>query len=834
MLPRVLRIRERTTITSGTIQVAGRYQPNDGAELITASIHTEQLAGTHSGKDLRWDDPITANLTLRGGSNALQLDTLHCDSKFLKVDAAGTMQQFAATATFDLDSLAEQLGQFIDLSGGQLAGTGNAKIEWQQTGVNQFTATATGDLAQLAVSLGNGEVWSEPQLAIRAEAAGLLDTATNRPTRVDTAKLQINGQGDALDAHLTGAVSMTDAAPAWPLAVHASGRIARWLQRARPLFSPGDWQIDGDSELTANVRVAGKAFEASKTKLVVTNLRAIGAGWNIHEPRVVFDGDARWDGTRNEVVANSAQLVTSTISLAAKDVRYCGGEQAINQLTGVAAFRTDLGRLASWRQPANTPAPYRAQGQITGNVRFAQQADQITGELSATGQNLALASMRKSVAATASASRGAQPAGYETIWQEPTLTLRGNTSYQPSTDRLAFDELQIQSNTLQAAAGGAIDKLSTAADVNISGTLNYDLAQVTPLLRPYLGDGIQLTGREQSRFVMAGKLSDGVPQTHVAATTPNDPYRLATATIGTPTTHWSRRVRAQLELPWGGANVYGLPIGPGRLAAALGDGALRIEPLSLAVGEGQLTASPQVRLDPQPSELTLPPGPLITNVRISPEVSEAMLKYVAPVLAGATQSEGHFSLQLDGTRVPMSDTKRTDAAGRLSVHSVRIVPGAMARELIGVAQQIEALARRRDPAALLGGINGSGSRPDVTLLNIKDQQVNFRVIDGRVHHQNMEFQVGDITMRSQGSVGFDQTVQLTLQVPVQDSWIGKEPLLAGLKGQSLQVPVTGTLTRPQLDKNAIASLSQQLLQGAAKDAIGGEFNKALDKLFKSR
>jgi hypothetical protein len=122
----------------------------------------------------------------------------------------------------------------------------------------------------------------------------------------------------------------------------------------------------------------------------------------------------------------------------------------------------------------------------------------------------------------------------------------------------------------------------------------------------------------------------------------------------------------------------------------------------------------------------------------------------------------------------------------------------------------------------------------VTLLNIRDQQVNFRVVDGRVHHQNMEFQVGDVPMRSQGSVGFDQTIQLTLHVPIQDSWIAKEPLLAGFKGQALQVPMTGTLARPQLDPRAVAGLSQQLLQGAAQNAIGGEVNKALDKLFKSR
>jgi hypothetical protein len=268
-------------------------------------------------------------------------------------------------------------------------------------------------------------------------------------------------------------------------------------------------------------------------------------------------------------------------------------------------------------------------------------------------------------------------------------------------------------------------------------------------------------------------------------------------------------------------------VSAGRVAATVGDGYIRIEPLSLAVGEGRLTAAPLVRLDPAPSELTMPAGPVITNVRISPEVSEAMLKYVAPVLAGTTQSEGVFSLQLDGARVPLGEPRRADSAGNLTVHSVRVVPGPLATQWIGLAQQIEALARRRDPAALT-------AKPQITLLAVRDQQVNFRVVDGRVHHQNMEFQVGDVTMRSQGSVGFDETIALTLHVPVQDAWIAKEPLLAGFKGQTLQVPISGTLTRPQMDARAIASLSQQLLQGAAQQAIGGELNKALDKLFKSR
>jgi hypothetical protein len=829
MLPRALSLREGITITSGTVKLAGRCQPVESAQVISCSVRMAELSAANAGRPIRWDEPIDANFAMRRGASGIQLDTLKCDSKFLRVDASGTPQQLSANLQFDFNSLAEQLGQFVNLSGIQLAGTGDARLEWRQAADNRFTATATGNLAQVSVSLPDGSVLAEPQLAIRGDASGSMKTTSWRPARIDSAKLNVSGQGDVLHAQVANPVDLASDTPLWPLSLRASGRIARWLARVRPWVAPGAWQIDGQSEFTSDVRIAGAAIEATNTQLTISDLRATAPGWSINEPRVEFAGDARWDGSINELSSSTAQLVTSTVSLAMKDVRFRASGQTINQLNGVAAFRADLARLAAWRASAAQPPEYRPGGELSGNIRFAQQADRIAGEITATGQNLVLTSRSPASAATPAANRSAvTPGAYQAIWQEPQLTLRGLASYQPATDRLAFEQLQIQSNTLQAAAGGAIDKLSTAADVNMTGTLNYDLAQVTPLLRPYIGSGVQLAGREQARFAVTGKLSgENSLNAQLADPSPTDPYRLATAASAAPSVHWSHRIRAQLELPWSGANVYGLPIGAGRLAANLGDGAIRFEPLSLAVGEGQLTAAPHLRFDPQPAQLSLPAGPLITNVRISPEVSEAMLKYVAPVLAGTTQSEGQFSMQLDGTRIPLAEARRADAAGRLTVHSVRVVPGPMARELIGLAQQIEALAKRRDPTAL-------AARSQVTLLAIRDQQVNFRVVEGRVHHQNMEFQIDDVTVRSQGSVGFDETLNLTLQVPIQEAWVSKEPLLAGLKGQALQIPMTGTLTRPQMDQRAVASLSQQLLQGAAQQAIGGELNKALDKLFKSR
>jgi hypothetical protein len=841
MLPRALHVRADTTITSGTIDIACRCQPAGTGQFITGSCSTAQLVATNTGRPVHWQNPVTANFALARENGAARLDALTCDSDFLQIAANGTPQQFSATASFDLNRLAQQLGQFLDLSRTNLAGTGEAKLSWTQAGNDGFTAQANGSLSQLQIAFADGGVWIEPQLEVAGTATGGLDPTSRRPNRVDAAQLNLVAQGDELDARLASSVDLASRTPSWPISVKATGRIARWLTRARPWFAPGEWQIDGASELVANVRISGTAFEARDSKLSVSDLVATGPGWNIHEPRFELAGDVRWNGAAGELASTSAQLVTSTVSLAIKDVQYRANRAAltanaaqlpsVTALTGVAAFRADLSRLATWRTSTESQQEYLPQGAFTGNIRFAQQDGRITGELTARGENLALTQTSRASrgAGTTAQQRSAlagqrgSSAGYQTVWQEPELAIRGVAAYDSAADRLDFNQLQIQSNTLQASVSGQIQHVSTAAEANVSGTLNYDLAQITPLLRPYLGNGIQLTGRDQARFALAGSLaaSHDTPL-HAVSFSAQSAIRNPKSEIPL-----SRRVRGQLELPWSGANLYGLPVGAGRVAAVLGDGAIRIEPLSLAVGEGRLTVAPHVRLDPEPRQLTLPAGPVISNVRISPEVSEAMLKYVAPVLAGATQSEGLFSLEVAGASVPLSEPRQADSTGKLTVHSVQVVPGPLANQWINLAQQIESLTKRRSAA------RRDGKSP-VTLLAVRDQQVNFRVVDGRVHHENMDFQVGDVAMRSSGSVGFDETIALTLQVPIQDAWIAKEPLLAGFKGQTLEVPISGTLTQPRMDERAIASLGQQLLQGAAQQAIGGELNKALDKLFKSR
>jgi hypothetical protein len=719
MLPRALRIRDDTTITAGTIELTARNQPvANGNQAFTGTLRTAGLAATSGGRPIRWDQPVSATFDVRRENGSTRLESLQCDSEFLKIEAAGTPHELTADAQFDLSRLAAELGQFVDLSGVELAGTGTAHIE---------------------------------------------------------------------------------------------------LSRA-----------SGGQTAVVDVRTA---------KLTASDLRVALGGWSIREPRVELSGAGRWDGSTGEIASPTAQLVTSTVAVAAQDVRVRMGGDGPPQASGGAAFRADLARLATWQTGADATTPYRPQGMITGSVQFAQQSDQISATLKAAGQDLSLAQW------TGGSEEAGRGGGYQTIWQEPQLNFLGTVAYEPSADRLTFQQFSVQSNTLEATVGGGIEKLSTAADVKITGTVNYDLAQLSLLLRPYLGNGVQLVGREAARFQVAGALGQSADvKIQNAAFASRSAIRDPQSAI-----HWSRRIHAQLEAPWSSANLYGLPIGGGKIAATLGDGAVRVEPLSLVVAEGRLTAAPDVRLDPAPSELTLPKGPVLTDVRISPEVSEAMLKFIAPVLAGATRTDGNFSLQLEGARVPLEEPKRADAAGQLAVHSVRVVPGPMVDQWVGLAKQIEGVVKRRDPASLIPGIAGipgipgaqrnpppGGASSSVTLLSIQDQNVPFRVVDGRVHHQQMEFQIDELVVRSEGSVGLDETLDLVLHVAIPDQWIASDRVLSSLKGRTIDIPVTGTLTRPRMDSTAIAGLTQQLLQGVGQGKVGEEVNRVLDQIFKPR
>jgi translocation and assembly module TamB len=109
--------------------------------------------------------------------------------------------------------------------------------------------------------------------------------------------------------------------------------------------------------------------------------------------------------------------------------------------------------------------------------------------------------------------------------------------------------------------------------------------------------------------------------------------------------------------------------------------------------------------------------------------------------------------------------------------------------------------------------------------------VPFRMVDGRVYHENLELMFPDFTIRTSGWVGTDQRMQIMAEMPVPPKWLENNPLASTLRNQTIRVPVAGTLSKPDLDKQAMEQLTRQFVHKAAENLLQNEVSQQLDRLF---
>jgi len=361
--------------------------------------------------------------------------------------------------------------------------------------------------------------------------------------------------------------------------------------------------------------------------------------------------------------------------------------------------------------------------------------------------------------------------------QEPLVRLSVRMVLEKDKKLLRFTEAGAGSSSISCGSLGQISWSSGGMEAAFDAQLRYDMRRLCEVLRPYIGAGLNAEGEG------------------VATASFRGPFTLAAA-------------KGELAgLKWNTIGAYGFRGGPAEIKAALNKGDIRLEPIMVAANGGWVFLAPLLRLQTTPAVCILPAGPLAEQIIVDQALCASWLKYVAPVLAEATSVEGKFSLSLDGCRIPLSAPEKSDISGRLLVHSIEIGPGPLIRELAVVLG-------RESPAKLK-----------------RESVVPFRMVNGRVYHQNLELLFPDFWVRTNGSVGLDQTLDVLVEMPIPPKWLAANPVLAqAFRGQLVRLPLKGTLGKPVLDRQALESISRELLRKAAGNILEEELNKQLDRL----
>ena len=815
-LPGTLRIRSGTEITSGNITFQLASAKVSDRRTWEGKLVSSDLAAVAAGRPVNWQRPLDITLSAYLADSRLIIEKLNCVSSFLQAQAHGDSLAGQIAIQGDLAQLAHELEQFVDLGDTQLAGKLRGDVGWQNRDQGQIVANGQLSLNDLTLVVGDSKPWVEKQLVLTVEAQGVSDSSSLQS--LDMAIVSLTSGADTLIAKLTAPVDDISSTSIFPLECTIKGSLESWAPRVQSVYPLAGFELGGQLDILENGTVSTTGLQMDKAKVSISQLKIIGNGLYIDDQELEAEvTDVRLDRS-GQIDAASVLVQSYPVSIRADKVSLIPTTQG-SQLSAAIGFRGDLDRILSCLQNPREPVARRMAGEALGQIQLSQKGAatdvkwsvDVTDFAYATPTPLNDATPKLLPAGNVSSGRG----GWKTVWSEPQLKLVGGGRFDSQTMSVELNKMSVDSQSLQVDVRGGIKDITNRCVLDLNGEVAYDSASIGALLHGILGDTIQVEAQDRAQFALHGPARNPILE-------PTGPSRLAAhsspSSDASVVGNWlPADLAAEANVGWSRASAYGMPIGPAAIRAKLAQGVLEMDPLDIEVSEGRLNLQAQVLFDRPDPLLIARSGPLLTNVRLAPEMCGQWLKYIMPMLADVTQAEGILSLNLaSDAAIPIYDPLGGEVDGDLLIDSAEIGPGPMVEQLLSLVFELKSLIDRRP-------LSSESITRDLR-LEIPRQRVPFHWKDRRVYHEQLKFLVRDVALRTSGSVGIDQTVDMVAEFPVPDSWIAKNPLLASLEGKSLKIPVSGTLSNPRVDRR----LAQQFFKDVARETVTSGANKLLE------
>ncbi|MCA9129248.1 MAG: hypothetical protein KDB22_19315 [Planctomycetales bacterium] len=778
-----------------------------------------QLAGLKAqtdSKTIAWQQPLSVDVQLAQSDHGPRF-TAAASAEFCSLQGKGTITEGNVAANLNLDKLHQRLGDWIELPVTSMTGSTEIDLNWTLVGNNTIQAKGNLKTTPLEIAFAGAATHQEP--AWNGSISAALDLNNNVPTQLNRAQLALKSSNDQLTIDLQEPVQLTTYAPvavALPPAkfsLSLSGDLAKWNRRGVMWMSE-----------PPTVAVAGNAQIAVNGMMDLSHVEITGANWRC-EPLTVLTADmdfteplmiGNFQGLVNTndfgaLAVNDLKLQMSSIALAARDAAV---GDSLGSRKGQAGFQVDLGRLtsnfkyhetAAGTLPDNQPASTTVTtGVMRGELAWQVNSQAASLTLGANGENFVLASFDQRTQISTP------------FWNEPSMNVTLNGRWLSGDNSANIENLQVKTPWLTysgelkynpGTAPGetsppAIDaiaagKPSVEQGVLMSGQVVYDSEALAKKLQPYTGGQLQLFGQQTVPIQLEWQIGDSSDASLLSG------------------------LNATTRVGWQRARVAGIDVGTADVPVLVQAGQLT-SATEIPVSGGVLRWDIASDLTADNLIIQQKPMRVLENVAITDEMCKGWLKYVAPLLAEATRVDGRLSLTLAKAELTPANPAAQSVAGQLNIHGAQVGPGPLSNSLIAMVQQVEKI-RKNDYTSTVASQH--------VWLNVSEQQVNFEMQDGRVRHNNLNVRIGDTSVSTAGSVAIDGQMDLLATVPIPDKWVETSPLLAGMRGQSLQFPMRGTLSNPQVDTRLLQQFSQQTVQNAAQGLLQQQLSKGLGKLF---
>ena len=543
-----------------------------------------------------------------------------------------------------------------------------------------------------------------------------------------------------------------------------------------------------DLDVTLAVSHGQVVIEAQDGTTSLRNIELDLAVDGFEEPaRFSFSLDA-FGGGPDEAAPTPAGRVRSEGTLR------LGPELLPEQAQGSGDLVVEALSLAAFEPLLATLMPDRVfRGELDLNLQLAGKTERF--DLSGTGsiQDFEL---------TVEGDEGASPLTLKDA--EPRFEL--TASLVPEALDLALEHLTLQSTFIEGELSGSAQGLRSWVEPaegrsanfeKLVGDFRYRPDRLGVLLEPFLPGKLTGDGTEVIRFSLTGSAEEPSLQSLVAGAK-------GTATIGVgrfETTGFDASGELDVELDHGRAIVEG------NLAANGGT--------ALMNGEFDLNAALAETPTPSKTRLSFDAKEVLANSELSP-----LLSSLHPAFATIQGIEGG---RIGGA---IDCSLELDYAGTLSGETFAGGWESFPKDTISGKGSFSIRGAALEGAPVLGdmlGLLGVESLRDVNL-----RPIEFAIQSGRVTYSNpWTWTIDGLETTFTGSVGLDQTLQLAWNVPINKR-LGKKLGLESLEGETLSLPLLGSVTRPRLDwKTAVQELARTALRNEARDLIDDKLEEEL-------
>ncbi|MGC9453650.1 MAG: hypothetical protein ACP5HU_02190 [Phycisphaerae bacterium] len=334
-------------------------------------------------------------------------------------------------------------------------------------------------------------------------------------------------------------------------------------------------------------------------------------------------------------------------------------------------------------------------------------------------------------------------------------------------EKLRIEHLRVTADDLSMELDGSVEQLSGRAVADITGRYAGNWQRITEIihrLAPSTRGQLLIRGPAEASFALRGPLRGGEGRTVKA------------------------ELDAESSVGWASLNAWGLDLLQGNLALTMRDALAQVEgePIPTA-GDGWVRVPLELDLRGEAPVLRLrEPADIVESATVTEQTGTQLLSRFNPIFGQLGGLDGQLTLHLDALELPLTEPEiRTGTGrGRLDMSQLNVRPA-------GILSQILTLA----------GLSGDRQQS----MNVGT--VNFTIADGAIHYDDFTVFVGDdLDLKFRGAVGFDDTLDLAVSVPVRAELLRRlgVPIrfvdyARVLEGVRVEIPVAGTRLRPRLD-----------------------------------